>query len=123
MVDHGQLGTLRKTENREVPSKTLAVALFGVGDFALQFGAVVLGICDHGRGALHFFRVVVLTPLYFVYSRLVASLPVIPTEGAERSLYTLLGLLLLNTLILTMLLNLCLTVVCNSKHSNRLSSK
>jgi hypothetical protein len=98
--------------------RTVAFVLFGIGDFVLQFGAVLLGLADHGRGALHFFRLMLLSPLYFVDLRVLGSLPVIPPEGPERGLYTLLGMLLLNTLIWTMFFYFFLAVMCNSKHPN-----
>jgi|SRR5271166_5770292 len=102
------------------PGRFLVLVLFGIGAFALQFGAIVLGIADPKWGALHLFRTIVLTPLNLLPSHLAALLSTVPHEGAPNSgLYTLLSLLLLNTLIWTIFFNLFLTAVPRGRHSTQ----
>jgi hypothetical protein len=96
-------------------SRALALALFGIGDFILQFDACFAGIADPGFGTLHIFRTVVLAPVSLVPSRLLAWLPSVPPQGAsDQGLYTLLSLLLVNTLIWTVFFNLSLKAVSKS---------
>ena len=100
------------------PRRVLALALFGVGDFVLQVGTSVAGMADRGRGAIHLLRMAVLAPISLVPARFLAWLPKIPHEDAPNTgLYTFLGVLLLNTLIWTMVFDLCLTAVQRIGHS------
>jgi hypothetical protein len=88
-----------------------AVALFGLGDFILQFCAFVLGAFEPpvSRSAFHPVRMAVLAPLDLVPARVWARVPAFQNGG----LYTLFGMLLLNTLICTMFFYLCVRAICS----------
>ena len=91
-----------------------ALVLFGIGDFILQFCFVVLGAVESPRSksAFHFFRMLVLAPVDLVPIRIRALVPAYPPESASNTgLYTLLGMLLVNTLIWIVLFHFCLRVV------------
>ena len=92
-----------------------ALALFGVGDFILQFDASFSAFADQRVGTLHVWRMVVLAPVSLVPFRIQAWLPSVPPQGAvNQGLYSLLSLLLVNTLIWTMLFELCLKAISKS---------
>ena len=91
-----------------------ALVLFGIGDFILQVCFVVLGAVESPRSksAFHFFRMLVLAPVDLVPVRVRALVPVFPPESASNTgLYTLLGMLLINTLIWMALFHFCLRAV------------
>jgi hypothetical protein len=123
IVDHlfsfedlvGDRGRMGSEPEREIILKSLravALTLFGVGDFILQFFACFAAFADHGVGAIHVWRMVVLAPVSLVPFRIQAWLPDVPPEGAvNHGLYTLLSVLLVNTLIWTMLFDFCLKAV------------
>jgi hypothetical protein len=91
-----------------LPRHPLVLTLFAIFHFVLQFVSVVVGIADppSSMTLLHFSRLLLLSPLYWVPARIMALLPSIPSQDSfDPGLYTLLAVLLVNSLIWTTVLS------------------